>query len=180
MTPAELLEQVKARFQVLYVEPVTLDMLLKQAMGVYQDKAGPVRLLNFDALVNEMPVPSDFYNVAVAMDAEGRWHSASVIAGKLKIETTTRSVLPFKVWYFVAMRSMDLKTGNLPDESISLLYEYLTALIEIPNNKRAKEVAVTTGLPFEIPDEETLKQRKDLVEQEIEDNQSMIPMATVY
>lgn len=182
MTPRELLNAVKSQFQVMYLSAPLLDTVLQQALRAYQDKAGPVKLLTFaDAVTTTAPVPADFLDIAVAMDSEGRWHEAMLVATNLTVtEQIGRSVKPFKVWYFVGMSSMNLETGVLPAESTSVLFDYLTALIEIPNTARAKEVAVTTGIQLELPDEEALKQRKDLLEQEMDECRGIIPMATVY
>lgn len=181
MTPRKLLDAVKNQFQVMYLSEPLLDALLRQALRTYQDKAGPVKLLVFDVTATEIPAPADFMSVAVAMDSEGRWHEAMIAGTNLLVtEQIGRSAKPFKVWYFVSMHGMDLEAGELPIESIGILFDYLAALIEIPNTARAKEVAATTGIQIELPGEEELKQHKDLIEQDMDECQGIIPMATVY
>jgi len=165
----------------MYLTSPTLNVLVTQALGMYQDKAGPVKMVAFDADADSVSIPEDFLGVAVVLDSEGRWHEANIDAENLVIVAQRhKSRKPYKIWYFVNMRGMAIGSGVLPLESVSILFDYLHALIDIPNTQRAKEVAAATGLQLDLPDPETLKQRKDLLEQAMEDCQSIIPMATVY
>lgn len=207
MTGIELLDSVIKQFQVVYLGQPLLDALLAQALRVYQNKAGPFTDVTFPADATEIDIPVDFMGVAVAMDSNGRWQEARKDNGKIKIlvngqivqvqpttldyafpvgPTTnyygqgrvadTTAVKPYRLFYFQKL----LPDGELPDESISLLFQYLSAMIEIPNNRRAREVANATGMTMEFPDDDQLKQRADLIEQEMEDTRGMIPTAAVF
>lgn len=88
----------------------------------------------------------------------------------------TTAVAPFTIWYFIDLS----KSEDLPPNTESLLFSYLHILLEIPNNKRAREVATTTGMTAEFPSDEELKQRKDLLEVEMEESAAIIPSAAVF
>ena len=181
MTPKELLDSVLTRFQVVYLGQPALDVLLAQALGVYQDKAGPVKTLALATDAESAVIPGDFLGVAVVLDAEGRWHEVNMTETDLVVTVQRRkSRKPFKIWYFVHMRGMNSTTGVLPEESVSILFDYLYVLIAIPNTQRATEVAAATGMQIQLPGDGELDQRKAILEESMEDCRSIIPMATVY
>lgn len=181
MTPNELLDLVKTQFQVLYLDPVRLATLLKQALGTYQDKAGLVRKLQFGDGATEAATPDNLLEIVVAADAEGRWHEYRMGETSITIvEQTGKSVKPYTVSYFVNLRDMDTEEDELPPETVGPLRDYLEALIAIPNTARARQIATATGIQAEYPSDEELGARKENLELAMEDEQAMIPMATVY
>ena len=164
----------------MYLLDPALNALVSQALGMYQDKAGPVKTLALAADAVSVAIPEDYLGVAVALDAEGRWHEVDIVGEDLVVTEETNSVKPYKITYFVNMREMDIEEGVLPFESITVLTDYLYVLISIPNTQRTREVAAATGMQVEIPGDADLDQRKSLLEHSMEDCQSIIPMATVY
>jgi len=181
MTPNELLDEVKALFQVVYVEPAKLAILLKQAIRAYQDKAGVVRTVQMSADAAEMARPADLLEVISVADAEGRWHQWEVSAESISVvESLLKSVKPYSVSYFADLSGIDPAAGALPDESIGLLRDYLEALIDIPNTNRARQIALATGVQTEFPSGEELRARKEAIELAMEEAQALLPMMTVY
>ncbi len=191
MTPNELLDLVKAQFQVIYLDSAKLTNLLKQAIGTYQDKAGLIRKLQFGDEDTEADTPDDLLEIIGVSDAEGRWHeyrtavsedtvTVTVVEQLYPGTTTVKSLKPYTMTYFVNLRDMDLEEDELPAETIGLLRDYLEALIAIPNTARARQIATATGIQAEYSTDEELKVRKDALELAMEDSQAIIPMATVY
>jgi len=180
MTPNELLESVKSQFQVVYLDSLKLSNLLAQAIGAYQDRAGTVKKLTFAADSAEASVPTDMLEIISVSDAEGRWHEFAVVNGVVAVTERSNSVRPYSAAYFVNMRGMDFATDNLPPDSLSLLRDYLEALIAIPNTMRARQIATATGVEAEYQSDAELIARKEALELAMDDAQAIIPMATVY
>lgn len=217
MTKEELLTQVIAQFQVVYLDGPTQAALLGQALRVCQSKMGPFS----DIICEEGTVdtPADFLSVAVAMDANGRWQEVTrvqtaeipetddapavpatdklQIVGQATVDTSvsptltigggsrfygagrtgsTAAVKPFRIYYFVDLS----KSAQLPPLVEHQLFNYLSILLEIPNNTRARQTATAMGTQAEFPSDEELKQRKDLIEVDMEESQGMIPTAAVF
>jgi hypothetical protein len=178
MTPAELLEQAKNSFIVLYHgDPDKLTLLLRQALGTYQDKAGVIREISYGTGF-EIAVPDDFLTVATSKDAVGNYHEVRRVDGSLRIVETSISVKPYKTHYFVNLRDYDLET-DLPPEIIGTLLDYLIALIEIPNTARGKKIALATGQQADFTSEEVLVARKQALEEAMEEAQAIIPIVSV-
>lgn len=179
MTPRELLADVLTRFQVVYLTTSVQESLLKQALSTYQSVVGPTAKLS---VLDALPVlkPAGFLEVAICLDTEGRWHDVIYSATDLTVVTTTKSKAPFTLHYFLNLRGLDLDNGVLPEDSITLLTEYLYTLLAIPNTQRAREALTVTGIQMELPDDNELNNRKSLLEQEMDESAAMIPMATVY
>lgn len=181
MTPNELLADVLLRFPVMYLAETVQQSLLSQALGMYQSLAGVVEKL---AIPDSSPVetPAGYQSVAVCADTEGRWHDVTADAESetLAVVTTSKSVAPFVLHYFVNLKDLDFDEDSLPSTSITLLTEYLYTLIAIPNTQRAREAMLATGIQMELPDDNELNNRKTLLEQEMDETAAIIPMATVY
>lgn len=163
----------------VYLTTPVQESLLKQALSVYQTTAGPTAKLS---IADALPVskPAGFLDVAVCLDVEGRWHDVIFSDTAVTVVTTSKSVAPFTLHYFLNLRGLDLDAGSLPESSITLLTEYVYTLLAIPNTQRAREAMTVTGLQMELPDDNELNNRKGLLEQEMDESAAMIPMATVY
>jgi len=184
MKPLELLQEVKAEFQVIYLEDSVLNGLLRRALGTYQDKAGPVKTISFPADETVLDRPADYLACAGAMDARGTWveivDSGTAEAPTLTALTGDSDVLPIQLRYFVDLRNNATnKTYELPTESIGLLHEYLFALIDIPNTRRERQISLTTGMQLELPGDEELRQRLVALELAMEESKAIIAGALV-
>ena len=180
MTPNELLETVKAQFQVLYLDSAKLTYLLRQALGTWQDKAGLIKKITLGADKTEAEFPKDLLSVAVVMDAEGRYHEAATDNGKVAVVEQFKSAKPFTIHYFVNLRDMDAETDTIPPEATGILLDYLKALIDISNTSRARQIATATVLQAEFTSDEELRGRKESIELAMEESQAIIPAASVY
>jgi hypothetical protein len=178
MTPNELLEIALSGFQIVYVESAKQQILLRQALGVYQDKAGVIRKIVFEDDETEADTPDNFLSIVVAQDADGIYHEANESDETITVTAQTNSVTPYTVHYFVNLRDYDADE-DLPGDGISLLLDYLVALIAIPNTARERQIATATGLQAELPSDEELRTRKSNLELAMEENQAIIPMVTV-
>lgn len=179
MTPRDLLNDVLLRFPVMYLSSTVQDSILKQVLSVYHTIVGATaRIIIADSL--PVAIPAGFDDVVTCVDSAGRWHEIVVTTTEIAVVTTTRSVAPFTLTYFISLRSLDLETGILPTSSITLLSEYLYTLLAIPNTQRAREAMAVTGIQLELPDDNVLNDRKNQLELEMEETEAMIPMVTVY
>lgn len=187
MTPDALLASVITRFPVMYLTPTNQSGVLKQALGGFQRIVGPVKKLKVaddpgtvDTIEATVAKPDDFAAVAVCLDVEGRWHNVEADDTTLTVETTSKSVWPFTITYFVDLYGSTPASYVLPPDIVPLLADYLEVLLKIPNNARAREVMATTGIQMDIPDNETLANRRMAIEAAMEEETAIIPMATVY
>lgn len=181
MTPTELLEEAKGRFIVLYHDDETsLKNLLKQALGKYQEKAGPmgtVKIQEEDEGI--IDIPSDFLDIVVAMDKDTRFVESYVSEGKIVIEPEDTNTYPVTVHYFYDLRNWDLDT-DLPAGTTSLLLDYLVALIDVPNIERERGVVASTGQQVELPSRQELMEKVSLLEQTMEDTRSLGMAVSVW
>lgn len=180
MTPRELLESVAKRFSVMYLSETIQTSLLQEALETYQRIVGPFKKVTTEGTATTLNKPADFLAVAICIDKEGRWHKAIVADTLLQVCTSIKSVAPFTIYYFVNLSEMNIEKDAIPSDCIPLLKRYLNILLEIPNTARARAVMATTGVPVELTDGDTLESRKLVIEEELEESQAIIPMATVY
>jgi hypothetical protein len=178
MTPAELLEQAQSHFLVLYHnDPEALDRLLREALGKYQDKAGVIEQISLGTLA-EIEVPEHFLKIAVAQDATGNYHEASVVDGQIQVTERTSSTKPYTVHYFVDLKSYDLDEV-LPQGIVGTVLDYLVALIDIPNTQRTRRILQATGQQGELPTDDVLLARRDQIVQDMENEEAIVPMVVV-
>jgi hypothetical protein len=97
-------------------------------------------------------------------------------AGKLVIDDPGEYP-PHEIYYFVKLTDWP-SDEDLPGEVLSLLMDYLSILIEIPNTRRARAVAANAGLQNEFMSEQELLGRKTEIELQMEENKAMLPMFT--
>ncbi len=67
---------------------------------------------------------------------------------------------------------------DLPPGAIGSIMKYLEALIELPNTRRARTVAMATGRQDEFPSDSELRERITAIETEMEEY-AVLPMVTV-
>jgi len=179
MTPEKLLEAAKSQFLVLYHNDETaLGKLLRSSLGTFQDRAGAFREMAFEAGATELPFPDHFLYVVNVLDKRGNFLTWIENDTTISLVMQPRSVAPFKLTYGLNLRDWPVDR-DLPGEVISLTLEHLISAIELPNTQRARKAAVATGQQVEFPSDETLLNKKMLIEQAMEDSMMMLPMMTV-
>lgn len=177
MTPRELLDDALLRFQVMYLSKPVQESILRQALTVCQCLTGPVASVAIDGAPTAKPPL--FVGVSNCMDSEGRWHDVYVSGAEISVVTTRRSSPPFLLEYFISLRDLDIDSGNLPNEVISLLSEYLCVCLAIPNTQRARSAMTVTGINLELTDDAELHSRKLAIE-ELMSESCISKMVTVY
>lgn len=176
MTPQQIIDRAKARFDVLYFDNAgKLQALMQDSMGKFEDRAGAVRSFQI-AAGTVGSAPEDFLSVATVFDANGLFVDHTVSGLTVTISTPTK--YPVTVSYLVNFRDMALD-DDLPPGSVGLISEHFEAQLAIQNARRERNVVMAAGLQREIPVEETLTARLDAVETAMEENAEIIPMATV-
>ncbi|MDT0178201.1 hypothetical protein Q9R34_19440 [Enterobacter sp. BRE11] len=178
MTPAELLEGVKLRFTTLLVnEEALLKSLLRQALGVYQDRAGvPGRIRIEKSGGASLPFPSDYLSLVNVNDFNGALVYADPYESSLELELTGREKWPFTLLYFRNIRDCDYEKTQLPPDITGLIEDYLEALIAIRNVERLRRLQIAGKFDASfLPDEATLHQRKTDLEAQIAANRAIIP-----
>ncbi|MDC5753621.1 hypothetical protein [Vibrio europaeus] len=166
MTPAKLLESVKARFSVLLNNDVNqFNEFLKQALSTYESKAGHWR----EALLEtgETPLPEDFQQKVTCRDRRG-YHvrvRLDTVNKKVIIENADRLSLPCSFFYYVNLRDVDLDTYELPHECVRLVSDYLYVLIAIPEFERQARIAASNGYDTSVyPSQDSLQTQKNDLE----------------
>lgn len=186
MTPAEILEETKSRFMVLYHnDPERLALLLKQALGKFQDKAGAI--LEFWQNDAVFKLPPHFRAVAGCCDNKRRyvaWRNAVDEEGNpvISLNVKTRHVAPFCLYYFCDLRKWP-EDKDLPGDSAILIMDYLEALIAIVNTKMEREAYLLAGMNDAaqiLPTEQELRQRVTDLEIEMESAKAIIPPASWF
>lgn len=187
MTPAQVLEDVKARFLVLYhKEPEKLERLLRQALGKFQDKAGAILEIWLDD--PEFPCPPHFQAIAAACDSKRRYlawrFKKDEDSGEryISFETTSRHESPYCLLYFADLRNWPLEE-DLPADIPPLLADYLEALIAIPNTARERYAYLSSGqseAAQTLPGDQDLRQRVRELEEEMESCKALIPPASAF
>lgn len=186
MTPANILEEVKTRFMVLYHhDEEVLKSLLYRALGKFQDKAGVILEAWFEGPVIELPPL--FRAVAGCSDSKRR-HIAHRFEqdadGKkfLRLLPNSKHVAPFCLSYFCSLRDWDMEE-ELPADCDALVSDYLEALIAILNTKKEREAYLQAGMQEAaqtLQSEQELRQRVTDLEREMEDNKVIIPPASMF
>lgn len=186
MTPEILLEEVKERFIVLYYDyPEKLELLLRRALGKFQDKAGVVLELWLDD--PEFQCPPHFQAIAAGCDSKRRH-----VAWRLKFDEdgnryigfnpTSRHEAPFCLYYFANLRGWPLKE-DLPKDVPPLLADYLEALIAVPNTNMERWAYLQSGrheAAQALLSEQELRQRIADLENEMEACKAFIPPASMF
>ncbi|WP_035604484.1 hypothetical protein [Edwardsiella tarda] len=178
MTPTELLGTVKDRFPTLiYDDEQGLAALLEQALGTYQDKAGVIKTIKLNSNSETIPLPDDFLSLVGVKDAASRFIISEVYGKELELELYGTECMPFRFQYLAKLRGMNPDDFELPDEAIGLLSNYLEVLISIPNMDFVRRVSIAGKFDASnLPDENTLYERKKTLEQEMEASRAIIPM----
>lgn len=181
MTPLELLDDVKARFPVLlHREEPALLALLKKAVGAYQELAGfmgKVRIEESDVIDNKCKVPERFSTRVAVKDARGSFVTSEVWGDELELGLAGGEPFPLTLIYLENLRDADFNSVALPDNSITLIGDYLENLIASPNAERQRRVAIAGKLDTtDIPTEADLATRRSELEEKIKASQAMLPM----
>lgn len=181
MTPIELLNDVKARFPVLlHREDEALNALLKKAVGTYQELAGfmaKVRIEEGDVIAGKCTVPERFSTRVMVKDAHGSFVASDVWADELELSLAGGERFPLTLIYLENLRDANFESVTLPDNSVSLIGDYLENLIASPNAERQRRVAIAGKLDTtDIPTEADLATRRTELEEKIKASQAMLPM----
>lgn len=187
MTPRQLLDDVKLRFHtLLHCEEDALEVLLKQALGAYQDNAGASETILINAVENlngirSFLVPDDFLARVVVKDKTGNYVPSHYDRSKTSIViNTARFRLPLSFQYFLKLREADLESYQLPPSIVGLIQDYLEILIAIPNSERRRRVALAGNLDTsDIPTESDLITRKGIMEERMKSARSALPMISI-
>ncbi len=181
MTGRELLAEAKKHFPVLYggSEVDAYDHLIRQALGTFQDKAGYMGKVQTPEGAAAVAIPPGFLALVSVHDANRQFHEAVIDETTITIQEQTNSVRPYTIHYFVNLRDYDLAVDDLPPELLSILLDYLVALIDIPNTARARRVALATGQQIEVRGDEELLARKQALELAMDEEYAIIPPVMV-
>ncbi|MBE6441323.1 MAG: hypothetical protein E7022_03190 [Desulfovibrio desulfuricans] len=190
MTPAEILEDAKSRFMVLYHDdPDALARLLRQALGKYQDKAGVI--LEAWQEGTAFKIPQHFHTVAGCCDTRRRYvpwrygtaeNEAGETVRVIELDVGKRHAAPYCLYFFCDLRNWDMDEP-LPGDCDALLCDYLEALIALQNTKREREAYLTAGMAEAaqtLPVEQELRQRVAELEAAMEDNKAIVPPASMF
>ena len=180
MTPAELLTMASSRFNPLYYNDTDrLNELLTIALGKYQDQAGVVKSIRSSGTDETVVVPDDFFDMVSAHDAYGRYHETESDGTDITVVVDADSKPPYTFWYLANLRGWDEDT-DLPGGVAGPVLDYLVALIDIENTKRARAVAQATGRTIDLASDEELLTRKMTIEMDMADSQAFLPMTSVF
>lgn len=182
MTPSEILEEVKGRFVVLYHDsPEALERLLRQALGKFQDKAGSIAELWTDELV--FAYPENYQHIASCCDTNRRYipFRENPEECTITLIPSVKNVAPYCLYYFRNLRDWPIDK-DLPRESVSLIMDYLEALIAVPNTERQRNTYLWTNVNAaqELPSIQDLKSRILEIETMMEENKAIVPPISYF
>lgn len=182
MTPNELLQDVKDRFDVFYEQDeAKLKRLLRASMQTYQEKAGFVK--NQVTKDHQMDVPANNVGFVQCLDGEGL--GVDVEDGERIADDGSEipvwhidpeAVGPFKVRYLINLRDMDLDS-QLPNGCSSLIGDHLFACLDAIETKRQRLMNIASGLPADNfrTDAELAQARTD-IELRMQEEGQVLPM----
>jgi hypothetical protein len=177
MTPTQIIEQAKTRFDVLYLnDPLVLVAMMQDSLGVFEDKAGAIRSALIEAPATKLQKPSDFLTVSCVSDARGFYVDHTLAGEEIVISGVVK--YPVTVKYLVKFRGFDFESP-LPNESVGLILAHFAAQLEVRNTRRERAMASAAGLQVELTSEESLTARVSEIELSMEETASIIPMVTV-
>ena len=161
MTPIELLESVKERFNPLLVrEEETLKAFLIKALTTYQDRAGVVKTLKLEkAGATAIPLPEDYLSLVHVTDNNGLLVYSDELSGFIELELTGSERWPFRMVYLVNLRDRKLDEWQVPPAIIGMLEEYLVEINTRVEGKKSfttelhglKSLLDMTGKIYEAP-----------------------------
>lgn len=182
MTPAELLNSVKKRFNPLLVrEEDTLNSLLRKAMGAYQDRAGVITTIKLEKSGGlSVALPDDYLALVQVTDANGTLVYSDDIAGVIELELMGSERWPFRMHYLMNLRDRSFDSWQLPPSIVGMIEDYLEALINVPNIERKRRASIDGKFDYsDLPDEATLYARVLDLEDKMASNRAIIPGATI-
>lgn len=177
MTPALILEMVKARFvPLLHSEEQALNALLKQALLTYQDLAGVIKTHTI-VDIDKNQLPDHFLARIAVSDSDLDFVSSTVDTdnNQLVLNLNGYESPPLTLTYAVNLVDVDVNTYELPSNSIGMISDYLECLISIPNTQRQRRIAAAGKI--DVSDLEThaeLMDRKKAIEDNMKASRSMI------
>jgi len=180
MTPSQIIDQGKKRFDVLYIsDNGTLEALVEDALGAFEDRGGAVRSILIESPFTTVAKPSDYLAVVGSCDANGFYIECIPTDTDITIPAISPDpAYPISIKYLVKFRGMPMD-GLLPDESVGLILKHFVANLSIRNTRRERAMATAAGIQVELPSEDALTARLDAVEIAMEEDALIIPMITV-
>lgn len=187
MTPRDLLEDVKARFPLLLVQdPGQLDRLLRQALLIYQEKAGHVVALrvkgdNLDLSAPAIATPKNSLSPIGGEDSRGVAVFLTEVeqpggAVEWGLALSPYHLPPYILRYFFDFTGMDREADHLPRGTAGMIGDYLYALIDIVNTQRQRQVNQSSEIPFDhLRSDAELHQAKAEAEQAMAEEHAIIP-----
>jgi hypothetical protein len=177
MTPTEIIEQAKKRFDVLYYnDSDALIAMMNDSLGVFEDKAGAIRSVRIESPETSIAKPDDFLAISCVQGASGLYVDHEV--GDADITISGRYVYPVEVKYLVQFRGHDHEAA-LPGESVGLILDHFAACLAVRNTRRERNMAIAAGLQVELPAEDVLTAHIEGIETAMEETAAIIPMITV-
>jgi hypothetical protein len=182
MTPTELLEKVKLRFNPLILtDEEQLQEYVRTALTTYQDRAGllvKIRIQKESGLT--IAAPDDYLELVGVTDQRGMMLYCDEYDGNIEIEGELGMRWPLTMTYLKNLRDLDLDSDSLPAQAIGVLLDYLEVLIAIPNTELLRTISIAGKLDVSnLSDENTLYERKKTLEQEISARRAIIPGAVI-
>lgn len=177
MTPAEIIDRAKLKFDVLYhSNPAKLLAMMQDTLGVFEDKAGAIRSAQIVSPETSIEKPADMLAVCCVHDGKGMFVESTTTATDIVISGIV--AYPVTVKYLVNFRDMEPDV-DLPAESVGLIQAHFTAQLTARNTRRERAVATAAGLQVELPSEESLTAKVETIETSMEETAAIIPMITV-
>lgn len=181
MTPNQLLENVKTRFtMLLHDDEKALEALLRKALAVYQERIGVIRRYQLEEFTsNGYQLPDDYLARLSVTDAFHAHVSSDVWEdeGKLFLHLYSHEQWPITFTYLANIQNVNLDEWQLPSKSISILSDYLEALIAIPNAERVARISIAGKLDAShVPAEADLTTRLKELETEMTSRRAIVPV----
>ncbi|MDV1094957.1 hypothetical protein ACSI5N_25375 (plasmid) [Raoultella ornithinolytica] len=182
MTPAEILENVKKRFNPLLVrEEETLESFLRKALAAYQDRAGVITAIKLEKVSGtSVTLPDDYLALVQVIDANGTLVYADDLGGMVELEPMRSDRWPFRMLYLMNLRDRPFDSWQVPPAIVGMIEDYLETLINVRNVARQRRASIDGKFDYsDLPDEATLYMRVVEIEEKMSSNRAIIPGATI-
>lgn len=187
MTPEKIIATAIAELRVSYVNaPEAHEAMMRKGLVKYQERAAPWRTIRIPAdptpleSAITLPFPSGCRRFYAATDSAGAYIDAfeDLATQSVVIERGESPVFPLCCIFYLDLENLALADELPPEVSAGVLFDWMVASLEIPNEGRVGDLGKALGVDFSVEDHAVVIDRRKEIEATMGDL-ATLPMLTV-